>query len=279
MNKRQEKLFGTDGVRGTPGIYPLTDGMVFKIGCGVARLLHYKNKSQSQQLKVIIGRDTRLSGTRIETILVDALTSYGIDALLAGIIPSPGLAFLVKRLNADMGIMISASHNKPTDNGVKFFTSRGYKISVQDEDWIEDIIFNNIIHNFYDVSFQGRGKSYYIEDEVPSYLHFLKSTLQDLTLQGLKVCLDCAWGATSSFAKEVFQYLKAQVYSINDSPCGENINGGGAINPSSLKDLVLKTGADVGFAFDGDGDRVILVDEEGNILDGDYILAILGTYL
>ncbi len=279
MKLKHEKIFGTDGIRGTPGTYPLTDGMVFKIGGSVARLLHYKRKEKDSPLKVIIGKDTRLSGYRIETILSDAVSSYGVDVVLAGIIPTPGLAFLVKELSADMGIMISASHNKPTDNGIKFFSSGGYKILPQDEEWIEEIIFNNLIHSFVDLTCQTRGEISPFEPADSLYLNFLKSILGNLDLEGMKVCLDCCCGATATFARRLFEQLKAQVISINDSPCGENINRGGAMNPEILKGLVVNSRSDIGFAFDGDGDRMILVDEEGSILDGDYILAIIAGYL
>ncbi|MCK4810142.1 MAG: phosphoglucosamine mutase [Candidatus Omnitrophica bacterium] len=279
MEQKHEKLFGTDGIRGTPGIYPLTDGMVFKIGGSIARLLHYKRKGSNLPMKVIIGKDTRLSGYRIESILSDAISSYGVDVLLAGIIPTPGLAFLVKELSADMGIMISASHNEPTDNGIKFFGSGGYKVSPQDEDWIEEIIFNNLIHSFVDLTCQKRGEVSSLEPANSLYLNFLKSILGNLNLEGINICLDCGCGATALFAKKLFEQLKARVISINDSPCGENINKGGAMNPALLKELVVNTGSDIGFAFDGDGDRMILIDNKGDILDGDYILAIIAGYL
>lgn len=278
MDKKQERLFGTDGIRGTPGEYPLTDEMVFKIGCGIARFLNYKKGSRNKKIKVVIGKDTRLSGNRIETLLVNALASIGVDVLSIGIIPTAAVAVLVRELSADMGTMISASHNKPTDNGIKFFNSCGHKISIQDEEWIEDIIFNNSIHSFDTLDFRGKGNPYYLRDGSCLYTQFLKSTVGNLDLGGLKVCLDCAGGASSLIAKNLLHDFNAKVHSINDTPSGEHINRGGAVNPTFLQKLLLETNSDVGFAFDGDGDRVILVDEKGNILDGDYILAILGTY-
>lgn len=278
MDKKRERLFGTDGIRGTPGEYPLSDGMVFKIGFSIARFLNYKRKSRNKKIKVVIGKDTRLSGNRIETILVNTLASIGVDALSVGIMPTAAVAVLVKKVSADMGIVISASHNKPTDNGIKFFNSRGHKISIRDEEWIEDIIFNNLIHSFDNFDFQGKGNPYCLRDGTYLYSQFLKSAVGDLDLKDLKICLDCAGGASSLIAKNIFQSLNAKIHSIHDTFQGEHINKGGAVNAGFLRQLVLKTNSDVGFAYDGDGDRVILVDEKGNILDGDYLLAILSTY-
>ncbi|OQX81088.1 MAG: phosphoglucosamine mutase [Candidatus Omnitrophica bacterium 4484_70.1] len=278
--KKQEKLFGTDGIRGIPGEYPLTDGMIFKIGYSIARLLHYKwHNFNKKKFKIAIARDTRLSSPKIETILVDTLTSYGVDVVLCNIVPTPALAYIVKKLSLDMGIMISASHNRSCENGIKFFNERGEKLSSQDEEWIEEIIFNNLVHVFYDRMPYKRSEMFYLEEAREIYSRFLISILADLRLTGIRVCLDCGWGATSQIAKNVFERLEAEVFSFADSFSGEKINETGALNPSLLRNLVLEKRADMGFAFDGDGDRVILVDEKGKVLDGDYILAIVGRYL
>ena len=169
MENEKEKLFGTDGIRGVPGKYPLTDGMVFKIGASLCRYLYFNSSENSRKLKVIIGKDTRLSGDRIEAVLAGAFSSSGIDVCLAGIIPTPGLSFLVDKLKADLGVMISASHNKPKDNGMKFFISGGRKISPHDEEWIEDIVFNNLIRSPDRLSFSKKGETKNIRDERLGY--------------------------------------------------------------------------------------------------------------
>ena len=275
---KKEKLFGTDGIRGIPGKYPLTDGMVFKIGASLCRYLYYNNSEKNRKLKVIIGKDTRLSGDRIETVLTGAFTSSGIDVSLAGIIPTPGLSFLVDKFKADLGVMISASHNKPQDNGMKVFISGGRKILSYDEEWIEDIVFNNLIQRSDNLGFGKKGEIKNIDDKRLYYREFLKSTLNEADIRGVKVCLDSNWGATSFLAKDIFKDLGAGVCSINNSYQGENINSSDFMNYSRLRDKVLETSSDAGFAFDGDGDRVIAVDERGGILDGDDILAIMAGH-
>lgn len=275
---KKERLFGTDGIRGTPGKYPLTDGMIFKIGCSIARIISYK-KAGNKTHKIVIGKDTRLTARRIETVLADAINSYGMDVLLAGIIPTPGLSFLTRKLNADMGIMISASHNKPTDNGIKFFNSHGFKLSYDEEEWIENIIFSSLIHTPNDIGYRRLGKIYPLKGARSKYVRFLISTVKGLNLKGTSIILDCAWGAASGFAKKLFKTLGASVSAINDTPSGQNINGSGAVNPSALRQLVMVSKPSMGIALDGDADRAILVDEKGNLLDGDSILAILATYL
>jgi len=284
---RKDTLFGTDGIRGTPGVYPLSDGMIYKIGSGIASYISTRGglkkgqplKSHEKRLKVVIGKDTRLSGHKIEAMLADSIKERGIDVLLAGIITTPGLSFLTKNLKADMGIMISASHNKATDNGVKFFSSRGAKLSCEEEKQIEDIIFDSLMHDTSKDSQVSIGAIAKIRDAQAKYVKFLSSTLEGLDLNGVRIALDCAFGAASGFAKKLLKNLGANVYSINDKPQGDNINLGGAINPSFLKELVLKVKADIGIAVDGDGDRGILVDEKGQVLDGDFTMAIMAKHL
>lgn len=278
MSTRDERLFGTDGIRGTPGVYPLTDGMLFKIGASAAKLIFQREKKDLRHT-VVIGRDTRTSGERLEAIIADSMNYYGVDVLLAGTIPTPGISYLVRHTGADMGIMISASHNKATDNGIKFFTKEGSKLSIQDEQWMEQLILGSLMHSSNGARYRNKGRSSRLSGAFSSYSEFLKSTVSDTNLEGFKIALDCAWGATSSLVSQIFRSLGNEVYAIHDMPKGENINFGGAMNPSILKKTVLKNSADVGFAFDGDGDRVILVDDKGNILDGDYIMAIIGLYL
>jgi phosphoglucosamine mutase len=273
------KLFGTDGIRGTPGEYPLTDEMIYKIGKASANLLHYQKGVTNGQLKVIIGKDTRLSCQKIEDILVSAISSCGVEVVLAGTISTPGLAFLTKRFKALMGIMISASHNKATDNGIKFFSSTGHKLPQSQEKLIEKVVFSELIE--LDVlSLNSASAVLQIEEAQRIYVDFLKSRARHLDLKGLKIVVDCAYGALSDIAPLVFQELGAQVYPVNNQPNGENINlNCGALHPENMARLVAKYNADIGFSYDGDGDRVIMSDEEGNLLDGDYIMAIVGLHL
>lgn len=273
-----DQLFGTDGIRGTPGIYPLTDEMIAKIGKGIAQFVFLK-KGVKAKAKVVIGKDTRLSGSHIENILADNISSLGIDVLLVNIITTPGLSFLVKELNANMGIMISASHNKSTDNGIKLFGSKCHKLSTEEEEWIENAVLGRSIKDSTVSHHKGRGKISKVKAAPSKYVKFLTSTVEGLNLKGVRVALDCASGAASPFAKKVFAKLGAEIYSIHDTPSGDNINVSGALNPSFLKKLVLDSRAHIGIALDGDGDRGILLDEKGNILDGDYIIAVMAQYL
>lgn len=275
-----EKFFGTDGIRGIPGEYPLTDGMLFKIGGSAAKLLLQRQQGRdAPQPKIVIGKDTRLSGHKLETILANGITSCGVDVLLGGIISTPGIAFLARNLKADLGLMISASHNKPEDNGIKFFTNLGHKLSESEEEWMEDIIFNSLM-NFSELTPFAQGSVKEASDSQAKYIDFLKSSVPNLSLKGLKIVVDCAYGAVSSFAPQLFKDLGAQVFSIGDQPDGTNINlGCGVLYPENMAEMVTRYNADIGLAFDGDGDRLILSDEQGNILDGDYIMAIIGIQL
>lgn len=276
-----DRLFGTDGIRGIPGEYPLTDGMIFKIGKAVAHFLlcqRLPERVTDGHPKIIIGKDTRLSGQRIEVVLNSAVTSYGIDVLLAGIIPTPGLAFLTKNLKADMGVMISASHNRAEENGIKFFSNSGYKLSQFEEERLEELIFSYLVAP--DLSLYNCGSVSSIEDGQKRYIDFLISLIPHLDLNGFKIIIDSAYGAVSDIAPMVLKELGAEVISINDRPNGVNINlNCGALHPQNLSKLVRKYKADIGFSFDGDGDRLILADEKGAILDGDYIMAIIGRHL
>lgn len=271
---RGERLFGTDGIRGTPGEYPLTDGMIYKIGSSIAKVILCKQKTQ-ENFKVVIGKDTRLSGQRIESLLSEAITRHGVDVLLAGIITTPGLSFLVKESKAHMGIMISASHNQPKDNGIKFFNTEGCKLMQHEEQCIEEIIFGDFRHGDTEFKSAGTGKVLQLEQASERYLKFLKSSAEGISLKGMRIALDCCWGSTSIFAKRLFEELGADICPIHDLPQGENINMGGTMNPHLLRDLVIEDKTDVGFAFDGDGDRATVIDNQGTILDGDYIMAMI----
>lgn len=272
----RNKIFGTDGIRGTPGEYPLTDAMLKAI----ARAVGWKaGKGRGKRPAVIIGRDTRLSGGRIEGILAQNIADFGVDVLSAGTITTPALSFLVHRLKADMGMMISASHNKAQDNGIKFFNRKGHKYREHEEEEIESAIYRMLIRPAEFVPDKKKGKIGGLDDAQELYLDFLASTVKGLDLSGITVALDCAWGAASPFAKRLFQKLGAKVFAIHDTPSGSNINEGGAVNPGLLKKLVLETEADAGVAVDGDGDRGILVDDLGEILDGDAILAVIARQM
>ncbi|MFH1414213.1 MAG: phosphoglucosamine mutase [Candidatus Omnitrophota bacterium] len=292
---QKEKLFGTDGIRGTPGVYPLTDEMIIKIGNGIARFITKGLSPQGIGKKVsprglpagqagtvpriVIGKDTRLSGQQIEGLLADAIKKWGIDVLTVGIITTPGLSFLTRDLKADMGMMISASHNKAADNGIKFFNSKGHKLSIKEEARLEDIIFDSLTHKAKKYPQRKKGNIQIIKDAQLRYTKFLACSLKGMSLKGVRIALDCAFGAASPFARRLFEDLGAEVFCINDRPDGESINIGGAIDPTFLKSLVKRTKSDIGIAVDGDGDRGIIINEKAEVLDGDYTLAIIAKYL
>lgn len=270
------KLFGTDGIRGTPGEYPLTDEMLAVIAMAVAEYIASLNGGRKHA--IVIGKDTRLSGANIEQILSDNIKKFGVDVYLIGTITTPGLSYFVKHFKADCGIMISASHNKASDNGIKFFNAKGHKFSEQEETDVEDIIFNDLVNKPKPAAkVKGRVKT--VKNAQDIYVDFLVSTVKGLDLSGYKVALDCAWGAASPFARSIFTKLGANVVSIHDQPSGEKVNEGGAIHPDFLKALVIEDKADIGVAVDGDGDRGILIDDKGEILDGDFTLAIMAKHL
>ncbi|MFA6216056.1 MAG: phosphoglucosamine mutase [Candidatus Omnitrophota bacterium] len=275
----KNKLFGTDGIRGTPGEYPLTDEMILKIGKAAAQLLHNQRKIGQKHYKIIIGKDTRLSCEVIEKLLVGGISACGVDVSLVGIVSTPGLSFLTRRLKADMGIMISASHNRAEENGIKFFSSSGYKLSDTQEKMMEELVSGSFIDSD-KLSVDESGLVTHAHDGERLYIDFLKSKASNLDLSELKIVVDCAHGALYSIAVQLFKELGAKVFVLNDQPNGKNINlNCGALHPENMAKAVLKNKADIGFSYDGDGDRVILSDELGNILDGDFIMAIVGTQL
>ena len=271
-------FFGTDGIRGTPGEYPLTDGMIFKIGISIAKFVHYKGENKEAP-KVIIGRDCRLKGKRIESILTDAITFYGIDVLLADIITTPGVSYLVIDGDADMGIMISSSHSNSHENGIKLFNAKGFKLLRSEEEWIEHIIFNSIINFPNGTQIKDKGKVNVLRGAKSKYSNFLMSTVRGLNLKNITIGLDCGWGAASQIAPKVLEDLGAKVTVMNDRSLGGNATPGGGVNTSYLQKLTIKPKINMGIALDGDADRVLLVDEKNNILDGDTILAIIANYL
>jgi phosphoglucosamine mutase len=265
------KLFGTDGIRGKASEYPITEEMVVRIGRAVA--LAFKDKSDP--LKIIIGRDTRLSGPILESALISGICSVGTDVDLAGVIPTPGVAFLTASMEAGAGIVISASHNPFYDNGIKIFNPSGYKLSNEKEAEIEGLVLENSATTI-DQPISKSGRVCLKKDMAKRYISFLKSTLPPgLSFKGLKIVLDCANGATWQVAPELFSELGAEIQTLGDNPDGKNINDQcGSEHPEGLIKKVLKIKANLGLAFDGDGDRLIAVDEKGGILSGDQILAI-----
>ncbi len=265
------KLFGTDGIRGKAGEYPMTEEMALRVGRAVAMTF----KEPGKPSKIIVGRDTRLSGPMLESALVSGICSVGADTGLAGVIPTPGVAFLASSMKADAGIVISASHNPYYDNGIKIFNGSGYKLTDQKEAEIEELVID-ILSAKQDKPSPNAGRVSIESEMLKDYFSFLKDMLPShLSFKGLKIVLDCANGATCPIAPDLFSELGAQFEALATKPDGKNINEGcGSEHPEALIERVLKTKADLGLAFDGDGDRLIAVDEKGDVLSGDQILAI-----
>ena len=265
------ELFGTDGVRGVANEYPMTAEMALNIGRATAHVF----KRKGHVPRIIIGKDTRISGYMLENALVSGICSMGVDALLVGPLPTPGIAFATNSMRADAGIVISASHNPFQDNGIKIFSSEGFKLPDEKELKIEKLISSNNMDALRP-SPSELGKAYRIDDARGRYIVFLKNSFpKEYTLEGTRVVLDCAYGATYRVAPDTFFELGAEVTSLFDKPNGENINANcGSQHPETLVEEVVKRKADVGFAFDGDGDRCIAVDEQGSLLTGDQIMAI-----
>jgi phosphoglucosamine mutase len=270
----QRRLFGTDGIRGVANEGAMTPESVMRLGRAVG---HYFQTSGTRRHKILIGKDTRLSGYMIETALSAGLTSMGVDVLLVGPMPTPGIAFLTRDVRADAGVVISASHNPFEDNGIKFFGPDGFKLADAAEATIEALIFGDELDRIRPTG-HGIGKAFRIDDADGRYNVFLKNVLpRDLTLDGLRIVVDCAHGAAYKIAPQVLTELGAEVVAIGVSPDGHNINDGvGALHVKKLQERVRAEKADVGIALDGDADRCILVDEKGEEVDGDHVLAILG---
>lgn len=271
------KLFGTDGVRGVAN-KELTAELAYKLGRAAAYYLSRDRKEKGKKPLFLIGKDTRVSGDMLEAALAAGINSIGIDVLKLGIIPTPGVAYLASILEVDGAAMISASHNPVEDNGIKFFTGEGFKLSDQMEDEIEDIIFNTYDCLPRPISTEiGIAKdASHLQDK---YIDYLLTTI-DVDFSGLRIVLDCANGAAYRVAPEVLTRLGAQLLVINDETAGERINlNCGSTHPEVIREMVLKEKADLGIAHDGDADRVIMVDEQGQILDGDKIMAICSLAL
>ncbi len=263
------KLFGTDGIRGEANIYPMTSEVALAFGKAISVIFRNTGKQ-----KILIGKDTRLSGYMIENALVSGICAMGGDAYVVGPLPTPGIAFLTGSMRVDAGVVISASHNPFQDNGIKVFSSKGYKLPDAKEEEIEKLIFENNFDKYRPKNSEV-GRAQRIDDALGRYVVFLQTTFpKDLNLRGLKIILDCANGATYKVAPEVFYELGADIITIGTSPNGTNINEGcGSTNTRKLRSKVIEEEADLGIAFDGDGDRCIMVDENGEELDGDYIIA------
>ncbi len=262
------RLFGTDGVRGVANS-ELTVELAFKLGQAGAYVL----SKESRKPKIIIGKDTRISGDMLESALAAGLCSVGAEVILVGVIPTPAVAYLTRLYKADAGIVISASHNPMEYNGIKFFNNKGFKLSDEIEEKIESLILDNSEAIKLSVG-EDIGKIVYKSDGVNDYREFAKSTIPT-KLDGMKIAVDCANGASSVTAKKVLEDLGAEVFVINDTPNGVNINKNcGSTHISQLCEYVKKVEADIGIAFDGDADRVLATDENGNIVDGDKIMAI-----
>jgi phosphoglucosamine mutase len=267
------RIFGTDGVRGIAN-KELTAETAYDLGKAGAYIL----TEGTHKPKILVGMDTRISGDMLESALVAGILSVGAEAVCVGVIPTPAVAFLTRKYGADAGVVISASHNPVEYNGIKFFNSQGYKL----KDELEDRIQNVIESNFEGVPMPTGGDlgRKTIEDgAVEDYIEFAKSTI-DIDLKGLKVALDCANGASYITSVQTFRQLGAEVVVINNDPDGVNINKKcGSTHPEELMDYVVKKGCDLGLAFDGDADRCLAVDEKGNLINGDFIMAICGKYM
>ncbi|MCB8889125.1 phosphoglucosamine mutase [Vreelandella malpeensis] len=263
------RYFGTDGIRGTVGEAPITADFMLKLGWAAGQVL----RREKGRTRVLIGKDTRISGYMFESALEAGLSAAGVDVSLLGPMPTPGIAYLTRTFRADAGIVISASHNPFEDNGIKFFSAEGRKLPDEFEDRIEAMLDAPLET----VAAAHLGKATRIDDAAGRYIEFCKSTLPDrLSLHGLSVVLDCAHGATYHIAPSVFRELGAEVSVIGAAPNGLNINQQvGSTHPAALRAAVIQQGADIGIAFDGDGDRVLLVDADGREVDGDDILYLI----
>ena len=270
------KLFGTDGVRGVANLEPMTSEIAMQLGRAAAHLF----MRRAGRHQVVIGKDTRLSGYMLESALTSGICSMGVDVLLVGPMPTPAIAFLTRSLRADAGVVISASHNPYQDNGIKFFSNEGFKLPDEVEARIEQLIVSDEIKHLRPTA-DAIGKAYRIGDAEGRYIEFVKRSVpRDLDFQGIKLVVDCANGAAYKVAPTVLRELGAEIEVIANTPDGMNINDTcGAVHPERLQDAVRRHGAHLGIALDGDADRAIFVCEQGEIVDGDHVMAALGLDL
>jgi phosphoglucosamine mutase len=275
---QQRKLFGTDGVRGVANIEPVTAETALKLGRAAAHVfsqMSRQEKRASGRTTVVIGKDTRLSGYMLENALAAGVMSLGADVLLIGPLPSPGVAYITRSLRADAGIVLSASHNPYEDNGIKFFRHDGYKLDDEIEERIENLVFSGEIESIRPTA--GKiGRATRIDDALGRYVEFAKTSVpRRMTLEGMRVAVDTANGAAYKSTPSILRELGANVIIAHNSPNGRNINRDcGSTHPEQIQRLMKETGADVGISHDGDADRVLLCDEQGEIVDGDEIMAI-----
>ncbi len=265
------KLFGTDGVRGVANIYPMTAEVALQLGRALAHVIKYGPGRH----RIVVGKDTRLSGYLLEYAITAGICSMGVDVFLLGPLPTPGIAYITHSMRADAGVVISASHNPYQDNGIKFFKGDGFKLPDEIEAHIEQLLAQPEMEETRPTATE-IGQAFRIDDARGRYVSYLKGTFpKELELDGLKIVIDCAHGATYRVAPEVFGELGAEVIPIGVRPNGKNINRlCGATHPEGMARLVARYQADLGIAFDGDGDRCILVDHTGRVIDGDHIMAI-----
>lgn len=270
------KLFGTDGVRGVANREPMTSETAMKLGRAAAHLF----QRRAGRHQIVIGKDTRLSGYMLESALTSGICSMGVDVLLVGPMPTPAIAFLTKSLRADAGVVISGSHNPYQDNGIKFFSSDGFKLPDELEARMEELIVSKEIDHLRPTA-DLVGKAFRIDDAEGRYIECVKRSLpRQVDLQGMKVVIDCANGAAYKVAPKVLRELGATVVAIGDQPNGININADcGAMHPERLQEMVRQHGAHLGIAHDGDADRAVFVCEQGNLVDGDHALAALALDL
>lgn len=276
---KEKKLFGTDGIRGTANQFPMTTEIAMQVGRAIAYKVQNEGFApRDKKPKILIGKDTRLSGYMIEQALSSGINSMGADVLLVGPLPTPGIAFLTQNMRAAAGIVISASHNPFQDNGIKIFGRDGYKLPVSEEKQVEELVFRGDLSHHLPTA-EAVGRTVRIDDAIGRYVVYVKNTFpKQLTLQGLRIVLDCANGAAYKVAPWVFEELGAEVIKLGVNPNGTNINDKcGALYPESLFKAVIDYRADIGISVDGDADRVILSDEKGQLVNGDHVLAICAT--
>lgn len=269
------KLFGTDGIRGVANRYPITPEVALKLGKAAAEVF----KTDKEQHLILIGKDTRRSGYMLENALTAGICSMGVHVLLVGPMPTPAIAHLTRSFAADAGIMISASHNPAADNGIKFFSRDGAKLPDETEEEIEQLFFQGDIPN--EQIIEGAvGRAKRIDDARGRYIEFAKASVQNHSLKGIRMVLDCANGGAYCVSPYIFRELGAEVEVIHDQPNGLNVNlNCGSEHPEAMRSRVLESHADIGIALDGDADRVVMVDEEGRFVDGDMILAMMAVHL
>ncbi|HEY1372929.1 MAG TPA: phosphoglucosamine mutase [Candidatus Binatia bacterium] len=291
----ERRLFGTDGVRGVANVDPMTSEMALKLGRGLASVLHdpahqrpgapsadrtpapanLRGGDGRHRYKILIGKDTRLSGYMLETALASGICSMGVDVLLVGPLPTPGVAYLTRSMRCDAGVVISASHNPYQDNGIKFFSYDGFKLPDETEAKIEDLIFSGETERQRPTG-NAIGKQRRVDDAVGRYVVCLKNSFpRHLTLEGMKIVVDCGHGAAYRVAPDVLSELGAEVVPIGVKPDGENINQEcGSLYPDAARQAVREHGADLAITLDGDADRAVFVDDQGEVVDGDHVLAI-----